>query len=425
MKILMTTQPGLGHVHPMIPIAKELLKAGHEVIFACSPSFCPYLESFDLRTYPAGLDWLEAKAEHAFPELKETPLEQQPWNWLLTNVFADVATIRLLPDLFTLCHDWQPDIIVRSEYEFAACLVAEQLNLPYATVSVELFLHNSTWERIIGDQLSYLRSACGLAPFPAAKMLHRHLYLSFMPPGYESFAFKAEPTTHAIRPVLHDHTKDTKLPTWVKKLPPNPTIYVTLGTVYNRLPQIFQAIITGLANEPLNLILTVGSNQDPGQLGSLPRNVTVEKYIPQSLLLPYCDLAVTHGGHQTMTSILSQGLPSLTIPVAATHALRAMRSVAVGIGLAVKPLYLETDFDDILWENVPWAKTAPVQSENNWFALSPESVREAVYKLLKEPQYRQNAQQLREELLALPGPEKVVELLRNLVLTRRVKILID
>ena len=34
MRVLFTSQPALGHFHPLVPIARVLESAGHEVAFA-------------------------------------------------------------------------------------------------------------------------------------------------------------------------------------------------------------------------------------------------------------------------------------------------------------------------------------------------------------------------------------------------------
>lgn len=408
MKVLFSTQPGLGHLHPLIPIAQALQKAGHEVAFACGQSFSQRVASFGFDVFAAGMDWLESEAEKSFPELADGTVAQQDASWFINNVFTDVTALAMIPDLLALCQQWQPHILVRNDYEFASCIVAEKLGLPYATISVETFFSTMTWERLAGEQLAYLRSAYGLAPYPAADMLHRYLYLSFMPPGFELPAFATLSSARSLRPVLHDHIADEQLPAWIADLPEQPTIYATLGTVFNRETAVFKTLMSAVRDEPVNLIITVGGSQDPAALGSTPKNVYVERYIPQSLLLPHCDLAITHGGYQTMVSVLSHGLPTLTVPVAATDPIRALRCVELNIGLAARLPHIEP-----LLRNNGWLSTPTLQ--NGWLPFEADALRQGIQTLLNTPHYRQNAQQLQAELMALPGPEQAVTLLTQLV----------
>jgi UDP:flavonoid glycosyltransferase YjiC (YdhE family) len=115
-------------------------------------------------------------------------------------------------------------------------------------------------------------------------------------------------------------------------------------------------------------------------------HVHVARYIPPSLLLPHCDLVVTHGGHNTVLAAIDAGLPLVVIPFVGDQPDNARRCAALGLGQTVGPA-----------------------------ALTPEAVRDAVRTVLREPGYRADVQRLRAEARALPGPERGVRLLERLV----------
>ena len=409
MRFLFVTQPALGHFHPLVPVAKMLIEQGHEAAVACAKSFQSTVEQTGLPSFPAGLDWLESEAEETFPELQEISLTEQRQDWLLTDVFADIAAQRMVPDLLSLCRTWQPDVIIRTDFEFASCIVSECLSIPQATISVETFIPVNMWESQIGDELSYLRSLHGLPPYPATDMLFPYLYLAFVAPSYQFPEFKLPPVFHSIRPHLFDRIGDETLPYWINDLPERPTIYCTLGTVYNRAPHIFRTILTALQDEPVNLIVTVGSNQDPAQFGPQPDHIHIEQYIPQSLLLPHCDLAITHGGFQTTTSVMSHALPMIAIPFGSTDPFRAIRCAELGVG---KALVYDQATLDAYFQYTPWSKS--MKNNPNWLPLTPETVKTAVREIVEVPEYRENAHTLYQELKALPGIEKAVSLLVEL-----------
>jgi UDP:flavonoid glycosyltransferase YjiC (YdhE family) len=56
MRVLVTVQPGVGHLHPVAPLARALMAAGHEVRVGCAASFIPTVEAAGLRGVPAGRD---------------------------------------------------------------------------------------------------------------------------------------------------------------------------------------------------------------------------------------------------------------------------------------------------------------------------------------------------------------------------------
>ena len=51
MRVLFTVQPSVGHLHPLVPVAGALAKAGHEVAVCSAPSFRSDIESFGLTPF--------------------------------------------------------------------------------------------------------------------------------------------------------------------------------------------------------------------------------------------------------------------------------------------------------------------------------------------------------------------------------------
>lgn len=419
MKVLLTTQPGYGHLHPMVAIGQALQAAGHEVRVACAESFMPRVEKTGLTAVAAGLDWSESEPELAFPEVEEmSPRERELF---FTDLFLDTTANYMTHDLLELCQAWRPDVIVRDSFEYGGCIAGERLNIPHAAVDMELYIPGHVTRRGMESQLAYLRSAYGLPPHPALEMLTRYLYFSYIPPSYQFPEYGLPAVVQTLRPAFLEPSGNEALPAWVAELPDQPTIYASMGTSFNNVPEIFKLIIAGLAGEPLNLIITIGRSQDPAQYGPLPDNVHVEQYIPQAALMPYCDLAITNGGVGTNMIALNAGLPLLIVPLGGHMHLHAVRCRALGLGLSLK-------FQGVL---SPGDAAVSPQDEQNHVkrqalalaqdpapVLSPGSVRDAVYTLLKEPVYRQAAQRVQAEMLALPAVDKAVALLEQLAAER-------
>ena len=148
------------------------------------------------------------------------------------------------------------------------------------------------------------------------------------------------------------------------------TVYATLGTTFNLAPQIFQIILDSFENERVNLIMTVGRSMDPSQFGSQPKHIHIERYIPQSLLLPHCDAVIFHGGFNSLLSAIVHGLPVVVVPQAAGDHLpngRRVQEMNAGILVEGKP-------------------------------PNPTDIREAVRAILADPLYRNGVVALREEL---------------------------
>jgi MGT family glycosyltransferase len=187
--------------------------------------------------------------------------------------------------------------------------------------------------------------------------------------------------------ILRPESGDERLPAWIGSLPAQATVYLTLGTssLINTRPSVMRAFIDGLANEPLNLIVTVGRNNDPAELGPGPSNVWIERYIPQTLLFPHCALVICHAGSGTVMAALVHGLPLVLVPIAADQPQNARRCDALGLAMVL-------DVD----------------------RLDPTITRTAVCTVLADPSYRQHAETVRAEIKALPGPEQAVIYLERL-----------
>src|SRR6476646_1594753 len=123
MRVLFTVQPSTGHLHPLVPVARALCGAGHEVAVCSSPSFRDDVEAFGLTHLDAGLDWLTADHSTwtAFPTM---PPPGPEFGKFVVTVFADVTTRHMVPDLLKIAAEWQPDLIVREGMEYGGCLAA-------------------------------------------------------------------------------------------------------------------------------------------------------------------------------------------------------------------------------------------------------------------------------------------------------------
>ena len=81
--------------------------------------------------------------------------------------------------------------------------------------------------------------------------------------------------------------------------------------------------------------MTVGEAADPAELGPLPANVRVERWIPQADVFTEADAMVGHGGFGTTLGALLAGVPQAVVPLFADQHHNARRIAALGAGLAV------------------------------------------------------------------------------------------
>ena len=103
-----------------------------------------------------------------------------------------------------------------------------------------------------------------------------------------------------------------------------------MGTVFHRTPGLYETILAALRDEPLNLLIALGFDQDPARLGPLPPHVRVQPTLPQVALLPRCALLVSHGGFNSVKEALAEAVPLVIVPIAGDqpYCVRAARSSA-------------------------------------------------------------------------------------------------
>jgi MGT family glycosyltransferase len=167
-------------------------------------------------------------------------------------------------------------------------------------------------------------------------------------------------------------------------LPDRPVVYATLGTFSNTDTAVFRSILDGLAELPVTVVLTVGAGNDPAVLAPVPDNARVERYVPQADLLPHCALVVNHAGAGTVLGALAHGLPQLVLPQGADNFVTAERLVVAGAAAVLRP-----------------------------GEVTAGAVRDAVATLLADGSYRMLAEEIADEIAALPAPKEIAAELRR------------
>ena len=360
MRILFTFAGGSGHFEPAMVATVE---AAGFPIFATAGA--------TVNTTPTIL-----------PLLK---LDMAEEDRVLREVYADRIARQRADSLMALCNQWQPDCIVCDEVDFGSMVVAERQGLPYASVLV-MAAGSFVRRELVAEPLNRMRADYDLPPDPELRMLSRYLVLSPFPPSFRDPAFPLPSTAHSFRPFALDTARDETVPALFASSHGVPTVYFTLGTVFNlESGDLFARVLAGLRDLPINVIATVGRQIDPVTFGPQPANIRIERYIAQSLVLPQCDAIVSHGGSGSVFGSLAHGLPSVMIPMGADQPLNAQRCATLGIAQVLDAV-----------------------------EATPESVREAVSTVLSTPSYRKAAERMRDEIAALPDPAFALGLIERL-----------
>ncbi len=389
MKVLFTSVPGFGHFHPMVPLAQAVLRAGHQVAFATAERFCRrVIEPAGFLAFPAGLSPLVVhERTMELPGVADgsggagAPGEDEVWRFG-ARMFAEVAAPAKVADLVEVIRGFGADLVVHDMTDFAGPVAAAVCGIPWANHGFGALQPEEFWDTA-ADVVAPTWAAWGVEPGPLGGMF-RSLYLDICPTGFQSPMADRVPVARPLRPVTFDNPSGSAPPGWVAELR-RPTVYVTLGTVANHTPLVFETVLAGLADHPGDVVVTIGPDRDPAELGPLLPHVRVEGYLPQSLVFGSCDLVVCHGGSGTTLAAMASGLPLLVLPQEANQFWNADRVAALGLGERLRP-----------------------------GQLSAGAVHDAVVRLLDDPSYRTGAAGLAAEIQAMPAPDDLVAPLMEL-----------
>lgn len=378
MNVLVVCTPGAGHINPLLPLIEALRAQGDGVVVASGRDIAPQVEQAGAVLCPAGhsegewFDQLRSRVR-GFPGDGLAP--ERINHYFIPRLFAEVAAVDQIDDVVACGRELHPDLLVFETCALAGPLAAELLGLPSVHHMIGANLGDDVFE-LANDAVAPLWRSFGVDS-PGYAGVYRGITLAVCPPTLDTLEVPSGELL-LLRPV------PPPLPA-----PPSgarPLVYVTLGTNFGGNLDIFKAVIAGLAGEPVDVIVTVGSNQDPAALGAVPDNARVERYIPQATLLPRCAAVVHHAGSGTMLGSLAHGLPQVVIPQGADNFINASLLERAGIALALRP-----------------------------GEVTPENARRAVRRVLDDPGYLVAARAAAADIAGMPSAAEVAATLRSRV----------
>lgn len=140
MRILISTSPGVGHLLPLLPLARAARDRGHDVRIAAGAGLASIVANAGFPHLVAGPPNLGAVASEI------TALEgltgRRRAVVMVREGFAGSIAGGIATDLLAAFSDdsardpWRPDLILHEDMELGSWIVAERLGIPHATVQV-------------------------------------------------------------------------------------------------------------------------------------------------------------------------------------------------------------------------------------------------------------------------------------------------
>lgn len=364
-----------------MPLAEALAAQGDDVVVASGPDAEAAATSAGLAFRPVAPgfgEWFEALRARTRGTPGDGLAPDRVEGYFLPRLFGEVGMALMVDGLLDAARALEPDLLVFDPLLFAAPLVGSLLDIPLVHHTIGPLTDPAVLD-LVADAVSPIWRQFGRDVPPAAG-LYGGATLTVCPPSLDPAAASL-PGVQALRPAPMPAAAGP-LPFELPR-PGQPLVYVTLGTFSNNL-DLFRFLLDALADEPVNVVATIGADKDPAELEPWPANAVVERFVPQAELLPHCAAVIHHAGAGTTFGILAHGLPSVALPQSADNFTIGRRLGTAGAARALMPGEAGAD-----------------------------AVRKALDDVLTGTTCREQAALLAAEIGAMPDPAAVAVLLRR------------
>ncbi|HVF77944.1 MAG TPA: glycosyltransferase [Solirubrobacteraceae bacterium] len=321
MRVLLATRGSSGHFLPLAPFGHACRRAGDEVLVAAQRQHAANVERTGLALAPVGdpppEEWIPLMAQ--FGQLGIDEANER----MIADFFGRIDLRAALPDLRAIVEDFRPDVIVRESWEFAAPLVADLYGIPIVRVGLGLADVEARTVALAAPAVDEQRVMLGLPPDPAGIRLGEMPYFTMVPGPLDDSAASAPQVTHRFASTaLGSAAAAAAPPPLADWFPDNddPLVYVSFGSVaagehLPYFPAVYQAAIAALAPLSARILVTIGNDRDPAELGALPDNVRVERWVAQDAIAPHAAAIICHGGYGSTLGALRHGVPLVVLPL--------------------------------------------------------------------------------------------------------------
>jgi zeaxanthin glucosyltransferase len=116
-----------------------------------------------------------------------------------------------------------------------------------------------------------------------------------------------------VGPLVREEPLPRALATWRDRVNGRPQVYVALGTFLSYRVDVLERIAEALRRADVRAAIAVGS-MSPEILGPVPADWMVAPQLPQVAMLESVDLAIHHGGNNSVQECLAAGAHQIVLP---------------------------------------------------------------------------------------------------------------
>lgn len=352
--ILAYTSPAMGHLFPLMPLLLELRARGHRVHVRTLASqvemvraqgveaepIDPRIEAVGIADYAAKgpvqalsafAEAVSARGAFDAPDLLAAADSVRPDGMIVDiNAWGALCAAEAWGGARATFSPYTPSLRSRSAPPFGPGLRPLPGPLGTARDAVVRQLTIGAVEKAFMPRLTQLRAGQGLGPVPTTDAFFRRTALLLIMTA-EPFEYPRTDWGGNVRLIgALPWEPPAQTPEWVSD-PGDPFVLVTTSSEYQADEALARAAVEGLAGEPYRVVVTMPAGV--ADIGPLPPNARVERFIPHAPVLARSAVAVTHGGMGATQKALSAGVPCVVVPFGRDQLEVAARVKNAGAGV--------------------------------------------------------------------------------------------
>ncbi|MER7732979.1 macrolide-inactivating glycosyltransferase [Streptomyces erythrochromogenes] len=378
-----------GHVNPSIEVIRELVARGHRVSYAIPAAFA------------------EKVAETGATPVIYTstlPTDDEPEAWgteLIDNLepFLNDA-IQVLPQLAAAFEGDEPDLVLHDITSYPAPVLAHRWGVPAVSLSPNLVAWEGYEEEVAEPlfaglkasergQAYYAKFAAWLTENGLDDQVDRfqgrpRRSLVLIPRALQPHADRVDTSVHTFVGACQGDRSATQ-GTWNRPEAAHgkKVVLVSLGSAFTKQPAFYRACIEAFAGLPdWYVVLQIGKFTDEAELGEIPADVEVHRWVPQLDILRQADAFITHAGAGGSQEGLATATPMVAVPQAVDQFGNADMLASLGVA-----------------RHVPMADA------------DAATLREAVLALVADPAVAARAEEIRAAMATEGGTHRAADLI--------------
>jgi MGT family glycosyltransferase len=372
--------PSRAHVYPSLPIVAELVRRGHRV------------------TYPINDEYTElVAATGAEPLSVETtlPVKGEPWplDVVVSMERHLTEATTTLPHLLAAYEHDRPDVVVHDRGTWTGRLLAHRWGVP-ATQFSPSFVTYRGWDEDLREfntqpamvevyrKLEAWLAEYGMVMAGPRFIAHPDRGVVTIPRCMQFRADDVGDEYTFVGPCFADRTHDGG---W-RAPGDRPVLLVSLGSSNTDEPPFYRECFKAFGSLNWHVVVGIGAHVDPADLGPVPPNTELLRWVPQWDVLSQASAFVTHNGMGGTLEALHHGVPMVGVPITGEQIANAHAVAALGVG-----------------QVIPWDQ------------VTAERLREAVLQLARDPEVAARLAVLRKEIHEGGGAETAADAIEALV----------